>query len=528
MIGCRQAFQMNQNLLTAVACLLLLIGASNRSIADEAVSSAAERAQQCLECHDFGPESPVHPLLGGSHGIAGDSQEMAGRRGCEDCHGVSTEHSRAPTNIAPTVSFGPRWTTTSAAQDEQCLACHEENIAADWQNSLHMLDNLTCVTCHDIHSAQDKVLMAKQQAQVCTVCHKVQKKGIHGMAKRAARNPPCTECHNPHDHESAQAKMLQNHSAGCSNCHDLVQLEDQALVSDKAKSYHKGIARPGRTCIDCHEGIAHAPAEAGPATLPPPVQQMPVTLFYPGIADSDWLLQVHPGSQPLRQGANCQQCHRGEETAMGLSRAGDFQPGSREVLVAFARENEQLVITLQWDGPKDEASLALMWGDGSNEAFRRGGCFAACHSDLPGMSRDRGQQTGKYLQVSRSQQQRMGQPSITKDQRELDQLMAEGEFVELWQIQLESTTLERALLLDDLHLQPASVIQASRTYKDGQWTLVLRSNMHNTAAGISFRPNNKYTFGIALNSPGNAGGRHWVSLPMTFSVHGDDTNFKAQ
>ena len=174
---------------TISATLLLLVAAST-ALAQSAPDYSPEGVKQCLSCHDFGPESPVHNVMAGSHGTSGEAADMAGRRGCEDCHGPSAAHTQAPTRTSPQVSFGPRWTATSAAQDSQCLACHETNIATHWQDSLHMVNNLTCVTCHDIHAQQDKVLFPRQQAEVCTVCHKVQKQGIHGMEKRAARNPP--------------------------------------------------------------------------------------------------------------------------------------------------------------------------------------------------------------------------------------------------------------------------------------------------------------------------------------------------
>ena len=257
-------------------------------------------------------------------------------------------------------------------------------------------------------------------------------------------------------------------------------------------------------------------------------QKRKVILFYPGIADSDWLLQAHPGSQPLRQGASCQQCHRGDEAAMGESRGGTFQPTSREIEIAFSREGDELLINLQWQGPKDEQVISLMWGDGSNEAFSRGGCFAACHSDLPGMSRDRGQRTGKYLGVSREQRQSIGKPSIVKGEAVLQQLMAQGKFAEIWRIDLTSTTLTKSLILSEVNRQDDNLTSIKKSYGNGRWSVVLRHKINNTGVGVGFVPEEKYTFGIALNGANNPAGKHWVSLPMTFSVGRDDTDFKAE
>jgi hypothetical protein len=72
------------------------------------------------------------------------------------------------------------------------------------------------------------------------------------------------------------------------------------------------------------------------------------------------------------------------------------------------------------------------------------------------------------------------------------------------------------------------LIQINKSYEKGQWRVVLRRDMHNTKIGLSFMPENKYTFGIALNGVSNSGHGHWVSLPLTLSFGGDETDFTAE
>ncbi|MBP6701602.1 MAG: NapC/NirT family cytochrome c [Halioglobus sp.] len=503
-----------------VLAALLLVAAVGPAVATEAAA--------CISCHDFGPDSPVHSVQAGSHS---SSEEPGGIAGCPACHGASAPHTRAPTRVAPDVSFGPLWTSTANDQDASCLACHESGqagAAAHWRDALHMLNNLTCVTCHDIHAGHDKVLFHEEQAQVCTICHKTQKQGIHGLVDDAEFNPPCSSCHNPHRQQPIAAEMLENDSAGCRSCHNLERIDHNPATSDKAKRYHRKMLKPGRTCLDCHEGIAHAPTGPDTAMIPEAVSTRAVTLFYPGMADSDWLLQAHPGSQPLRQGRACQQCHRGEEASMGAAQASGFAPAARDMTVSFAATAEHLTLTLRWQGPPDDADVALMWGDGGSDAFRRGGCFAACHSDLPGMSGDRGQNTGKYLWDSRAQLQRVGQPSMTKSAAELEALQAEGNFVEMWRVRLASGQVEVAALLADVSWQPSNLIQINKNYMDGWWTVALVTPLNNTASLKPFAPDGKYTFGVALHGAANPGGKHWVSLPMTLSFTGDETDFKVE
>ena len=495
--------------------------------AQEAGEIAPGGPGQCLGCHDFGPDSPVHPVMAGVHGEA-ISSPNTDQRGCEDCHGPSANHAQAPTQVSPGISFGPRWTNTIAAQDTQCLACHEDNAAKHWKDALHMLNGLTCVTCHDIHQEQDRVLFEDSQAEVCSVCHKLQKEGMHGLQDKLDANPQCTNCHSPHDHESAVVNMLGNRSEGCRACHDLTGMASSDAISAKAKSYHKVMVQQDRTCLDCHQGVAHAPAGSVAPMVPVPARTRQVTLFYPGQASTDWLLEDHPGSQPLRQGTNCQQCHRGEEAAMGTANAGEFTPASRDLRVSTAKTAAGLAVTITWKGREDEVDLALMWGDGGSESFRRGGCFAACHSDLPGMSRDRGQQTSKYLWASRSQQQRIGQPPLIRDKAALDALMADGNFIEMWRVQLSSGEVETAALLAAVDFQPSADLKASASYANGTWTVKINRPLGVLPGLKVFDPSGKYTLGIALHGADNPDGKHWVSLPLTLSFGGDDSDFTAE
>jgi len=482
--------------------------------------------QQCISCHDFGPESPVHAVMAGSHGTNGDAKAMEGRRGCEDCHGPSANHAVAPTQVSPGISFGPRWSASTAAQDGTCLTCHEENVVVHWKNSLHMLNNVTCVSCHDIHTGGDSVLFESKQAEVCTVCHKAQKTGMHNLEKDLAGDPPCSSCHNSHDHESAKTEMLLNRSEGCRTCHDLVKMAKSDTVSDKAKSYHKIMVSTERTCTECHGGIAHAATNSVTSFAPQPGNSKVVTLFYPGNTDAEWLVENHPGSQPLRQGSSCQQCHRGEEAAMGLSLAGNFQPASRKVHVTFSRDADSLRLKLRWQGQSDDKALSLMWGKDGNEAFRRGGCFAACHNDAPG---DSSLLSSKYLWASREQQQQIGRPAIVKDQAELAKMMQQGEFVVMWHVDLTSKKATTATLLDKLNLRAEPAFQASTSYENGWWQVdISRSLTLQASHLLPFDPADQYTFGIAINGADNAGGGHWVSLPLTLRSSGKDSDFKVE
>jgi hypothetical protein len=108
-------------------------------------------------------------------------------------------------------------------------------------------------------------------------------------------------------------------------------------------------------------------------------------------------------------------------------------------------------------------------------------------------------------------------------------MMADGRFVVLWRIQLNSGTAEAATLLDDLHWQPHAPVRASTSYRNGRWTVKIRRDIsHRPEHLVQFDPEDKFTFAIALHGADNPGAEHWVSLPLSFSYDGEDTDFTVE
>ena len=75
--------------------------------------------------------------------------------------------------------------------------------------------------------------------------------------------------------ESHRAQLAQNvwrrmkatDSLECRNCHHADKMNSE-LQSEKAKTRHTGMKASGKTCIDCHFGIAHKePDGPGPSEM---------------------------------------------------------------------------------------------------------------------------------------------------------------------------------------------------------------------------------------------------------------------
>lgn len=213
---------------------------------------------------------------------------------------------------------------------------------------------------------------------------------------------------------------------------------------------------------------------------------------------------------------------------MGAALAdGQFAPATRDINVRFGADAGSLVVNIDWSGNAAEQDLALMWGDGGNDELARAGCFAACHSDMPGMTRDRGQQLDKYLLASRLQERRIGRPPVVQDEAALAALREAGNFAELWRVTLQDpVAVESGVLLAGIDWHESSLVKSTARFSDGRWQVTLRRPLQTLPGGLSFAPGRELTLGIALHGADNPGGKHWISLPMTFATDGINTDFK--
>ena len=100
----------------------------------------------CALCHDAESKSITHS----KHGQAKDPRSPAATLGCESCHGPGQAHvdDDAKGNIKRFKALKP------AEASETCLTCHNRGTHAGWESSVHAARNVTCTTCHSVHTPQ--------------------------------------------------------------------------------------------------------------------------------------------------------------------------------------------------------------------------------------------------------------------------------------------------------------------------------------------------------------------------------------
>jgi cytochrome c-type protein NapC len=135
--------------------------------------------------------------------------------------------------------------------DQFCLSCHElqVNIGYEYDGVSHAKNRHGIrVSCADCHLPKPFVPKMKRKIRALGEIY-------HHLAG-TIDTPEKFEAHRMKMATRVWAELNQTDSRECRNCHK-ADLWDVAAQSEKARDYHNGTLAKGKTCIDCHKGVAH-------------------------------------------------------------------------------------------------------------------------------------------------------------------------------------------------------------------------------------------------------------------------------
>jgi len=146
---------------------------------------------------------------------------------------------------------GFNWGLELTNNETFCRTCHEmnDNVYREYRTSVHD-QNRTGVraTCPDCHVPHEFFPKMKRKLQASNeVLHKLLGT-IDTREKFEAHRLELAE------HEWTRMKDSDSHS--CRSCHNFDQM-DLTRQNSRARLRHSQAAEEGKTCIDCHKGIAH-------------------------------------------------------------------------------------------------------------------------------------------------------------------------------------------------------------------------------------------------------------------------------
>ena len=154
---------------------------------------------------------------------------------------------------------GLAWTNT----EKFCIGCHEmrDNVYAEYKGTIHDTNRSGVrAICSDCHVPRDPAPMLKRKVQATFELWGHFVTGVIDTKEKF-------EAHRYDMAKRVWTRMKQTDSLECRNCHKADSMS-ASLQSDRAKARHAKGKAEGKTCIDCHFGIAHKePDGPGPQEL---------------------------------------------------------------------------------------------------------------------------------------------------------------------------------------------------------------------------------------------------------------------
>jgi len=227
-------------------------------------SEGGEKA--CLDCHD---DNKVNAILNTSHFVAADARTPAANQACEACHGPAKEHSLFPRDVSA-IRFGTQSNSSGEVQSEICLSCHQGD-HVNWGNSAHASEELSCTSCHQMHTHRDQVLDPITETEVCYTCHLREKMEVNKPYRHPVREGAvtCTDCHDSHGSNGPAALVRTSVNETCYLCHTEKRgpfVNEHEPVQDNCVNCHTPhgsnvenllTVRAPFLCAQCHSDHSH-------------------------------------------------------------------------------------------------------------------------------------------------------------------------------------------------------------------------------------------------------------------------------
>lgn len=146
---------------------------------------------------------------------------------------------------------GFHWTIEATNTESFCVSCHSmETNLGEYRETIHYNNHSGVrAVCSDCHVPKE--WNHKMKAKVMAV------KDIYFEVTGSIDTAEKYEDRRLHMAKVVWKKMKASNSRECRNCHEFEYM-DFTLQENRASAEHQRAIDSGMTCIDCHQGIAHA------------------------------------------------------------------------------------------------------------------------------------------------------------------------------------------------------------------------------------------------------------------------------
>lgn len=144
------------------------------------------------------------------------------------------------------------WAMEVTNTESFCISCHEmrENVFKEYRESVHYANRTgvraTCADCHVPREWHHKVW--RKLTSTGELYHKL---------VGSVDTPEKFDAKRLQLAQAEWARLQASNSRECRNCHQLDSF-DYTEQGRRAARQHQSAYTQGKTCIDCHKGIAHS------------------------------------------------------------------------------------------------------------------------------------------------------------------------------------------------------------------------------------------------------------------------------
>lgn len=151
------------------------------------------------------------------------------------------------------LNMGMEYTNRS----EFCISCHEMTIPfEELKKTVHYKNRsgifVQCADCHVVSSKTPTDYMFKSFQKIMAA------RDVIGHIKGTIDTPEKFEAYRLTMAQRVWDRMIERDSKECRNCHKFETM-DPEKQKDRSVVKHEGAIEDGKTCIECHKGIAHKP-----------------------------------------------------------------------------------------------------------------------------------------------------------------------------------------------------------------------------------------------------------------------------
>ena len=258
------------------------------------------------------------------------------------------------------------------------------------------------------------------------------------------------------------------------------------------------------------------------------VPQRKMTLFYPGQASIEWVMNKPDHSAVpdiVNKQRTCAKCHEGDANEIGDNIVAGkpvgssrtvLEPtppagkvGSIPVMFQAAHDGDKIYFRFEWVppkigtkklDPKNEVKLTMMFdGGGTVEGAEINGCWATCHNDLRTMKNAKDDKKTKYIKNGN---------------------LASGKFMDLMQYRSGEKGLVDGYVAESRQMEGGKALLKAEGKKEGnKWVVTFERTLAGDGKGDhAIAANKTYNFGFAIHEDYTNARFHYVSLGYQFGL----------